>query len=80
MPVLDLIAVIACERDEVVRCQAELRGIEVVHPVDRVSAAARQTWIGRRGHVERVEIGGREDAVVGDARIAVRAAEVGDID
>ena len=77
--VLHLVAVVLRMRHQVVGRQAELRGIEVVHPVDDVAAAARQPRIRGRRDVELVEVRRAEDAVVGDPEVAVDAAEVADV-
>ena len=79
VPVLNLLAVVAGQRVVVVLRQAHLRRADVVEPADRVAAAVGQPRIGRRRDAERVEVGGRQVEVVGDAEVAVPAAEVADI-
>ena len=60
VPVLDLFAEVARQREKVVLRHARFRRIEVVEAADHVSAAAGQTRIDGRGDAEGVEVGGGE--------------------
>src|SRR5205814_6120335 len=79
LPPLALLAVLACERDEVVRRSPETRRLEIVQTGHGVPTATRQPWIGRRRDAERVEIRRADRAIVGDPEILVRTAEVRDV-
>ena len=80
LPPLDLLAVVARPRDEVVRRTAEARRLEIVETRHRVAAAAGQPRINRHRDAELIEVRGTDRAVVGDREVLIRAPEIGGIE